>query len=238
MPTWAYAAIAAAVVILAILLAVNASRRRSRRERLAAEFGPEYHRTVESAGSRRAAENDLVRREELRSQLDVHPLTPAARERFQESWQGLQSDFIDRPVEAVMRADGLIVDVLRERGYATNDIDEAQAAVSVDHPEIMDRYRQARRTADAREDVDTDTEDLRRAMLGFRAMLDELLVVRGGSDGASPATASDGAASSDSTAASPPSARTERIRAVEPAPRSEGSTRSESSPPSGSSTPG
>jgi len=224
-PTWAYAAIAAVIVILVILFALSASRRRTRRERLAAEFGPEYHRSVEAAGSR------------LRSQLDVHPLTEAARERFREAWKALQADFIDRPVETVMRADGVVVDVLRERGYATDDIDEAQAAVSVDHPEIMDRYRQARRTADAREDVDTDTEDLRRAMLGFRAMLDELLVVRASTTSA-PAETSSGTSVRSARSASP--VRSESAVRSEPTVRPQPSAQTEPSAPSGpsgSSTP-
>ena len=57
------------VIVLLALLAFFAGRQRRSRQ-LKDTFGPEYDRTVEQAGDRRAAEADLLDRTERRQQLD------------------------------------------------------------------------------------------------------------------------------------------------------------------------
>ena len=98
------------------------------------QFGPEYDRTVGTAESKREAEAELQAREERRRKLEIRPLPSAARYRYLEAWQGVQSQFVDEPSAAVARADELIQSVMSERGYPVEDFEQRAADVSVDHP--------------------------------------------------------------------------------------------------------
>jgi hypothetical protein len=179
MSTNAWIAVGAAVVILvvvALLVAAGVSSTR-RRSHLREQFGPEYDRTVDAAGSRREAEEDLAERERTHSQLRIRSLSNAARERFLEEWQGVQQRFVDDPDGAAAQAEGLVRRVMDERGYPADDDPDALAGVvSVDHPEVVDRYRQGRDALHAAPEGNGDqTESLRRAMVDFRSVLDSLL---------------------------------------------------------------
>src|SRR6266545_925186 len=88
MPTWAWVVIAVGAVALMALLAASFLMRR-RTGRLRDRFGPEYDRMVERRG-RRPAEAELDSRVERRRQLDIRPLSPAAREHYRESWAKVQ----------------------------------------------------------------------------------------------------------------------------------------------------
>ena len=72
------------VLLLLALLAFFAGRQR-RSRRLQDTFGPEYDRTVEEAGDRRAAETELRERTERRAGFDIVPLEPEARTRYIEA---------------------------------------------------------------------------------------------------------------------------------------------------------
>src|SRR3954469_3721824 len=109
-------------------------RSKKRSQQLQSQFGPEYDRTIESADSRRKAESDLAARQERREQLDVRPLSSAARERYTTQWQTVQAQFVDNPTGAVASADTLIQSVMGDRGYPVDDFDGRAADVSVDHP--------------------------------------------------------------------------------------------------------
>jgi len=178
MDTWVWVVIAAAAVVVLVAVIVAAQRKR-RSASLRDRFGPEYDRTLESAGRRRDAERDLAEREKRREELDIRPLTPAARDRYAEQWRMTQERFVDVPTEAVSAADTLVMSVMRERGYPVDDFEERAATVSVDHPHVVDNYRAAHRMALAAGNGDATTEDLRQAMVHFRALFDELL---GGGD--------------------------------------------------------
>jgi hypothetical protein len=173
METWVWIVIAAAVVVIA-LLATWAARRR-RRAHLQERFGSEYDRAVADADRRRDAERELAEREARREQLDVRPLSSAARERYREEWNGVQARFVDDPAGAVRQADSLLVRVLEERGYEVDEDPARRAAdVSVDHPEIVQRYRHGHEMLKASRGRD-GTENLRRAMVDFRAVVEELI---------------------------------------------------------------
>jgi hypothetical protein len=177
MPEWLWIVIAvAALVILAFGVWVVMSRQR--RERLRGRFGPEYDRAVSEHGSRRGAEAELARREEQRERLDIVPLSPEAGERYSESWRELQTRFVDEPSRSVTEADRLVTDVMRERGYPMDEFDQRVADVSVDHPEVVEHYRAAHSIHLANEGGEASTEDLRQAVVHYRALFNELLDTR------------------------------------------------------------
>ncbi len=170
METWVWIVIAAAVVV--VLLAMWAAARKRRTSHLQEGFGPEYDRTIEEAGSRRKAESELSDREKRREELDITPLAPGARDRFADRWGTVQQRFVDDPDGALNDAHVLVVEVMRERGYPTDDFEQRAADVSVDHPHVVENYRAAYAIS---ERTDADTEEQRQAMVHYRALFDELL---------------------------------------------------------------
>ena len=147
MPSWVWVVIAlAAVVVLAIVVWRALARKRT--GQLQEQFGPEYDRTVGTAESKREAEAELQAREQRRRELEIRPLPSAARYRYLEAWQGVQSQFVDDPSAAVARADELIQSVMSERGYPVEDFEQRAADVSVDHPQVVENYREGHRLAE------------------------------------------------------------------------------------------
>jgi len=173
-PGWVWIVIVAAVVLVVALVAWRATARK-RTKALQGQFGPEYERTLESAESKRAAESELASRQQRREQLEVRPLTAAARERYLTQWQSVQAQFVDTPAAAVASADQLIQSAMAERGYPVDDFETRAADVSVDHPQVVENYRQGHRLAERSADGNGSTEDLRLAMRHYRALFEELV---------------------------------------------------------------
>jgi len=163
------------VVVAAAIVAAYAYKRR-RSDQLQQRFGPEYERTIEESGDRKAAERDLRQREQRRAKLDIHPLTGATAERYRSEWNVLQQGFVDAPADAVAQADRLVLRMMRESGYPVDDFDQRAADISVDHPEVAENYRAAHRVAVAQTQGSVDTEDLRQAVTAYRRLVDVLLV--------------------------------------------------------------
>jgi hypothetical protein len=174
MPTWAWVLIVVGAVALVALLAAVAFVRR-RTMRLQQRFGREYDRALEKEGSKRRAEAELSTRIERREQINVRPLSPESRERFRASWTDVQKQFVDDPGAAVMRADQLVSTVMNERGYPMDDFDGRAADISVDHPDVVERFRSAHGIAKKNERGRATTEDLRQAIKHYRALFEELL---------------------------------------------------------------
>jgi hypothetical protein len=162
------------VVVIVVLLCLVGylAYRQQRSARLREGFGPEYDRVVRERGDRGAAENELAQRRERRRRFDIRPLEPAARERFAERWRTTQAEFVDQPASALAEADTLVAEVMRERGYPVEDFEQQAADVSVDHPEVVEHYRAAHAV---QADRGASTEDLRQALVHYRALFDELL---------------------------------------------------------------
>jgi hypothetical protein len=179
MPTWAWIVIAVAVVVV-VALALLAVARRRRTARLQETFGPEYDRTVETAGTRRDAEAELSDRVRRRRKLEIRSLAPEARVRYAEEWREVQASFVDDPKGSLAAADGLVYTVMAERGYPMEDFEQRAADVSVDYPHVVDNYRAAHDIAGATSDGTATTEEMRRGMQHYRALFDELL--EGGAD--------------------------------------------------------
>ena len=166
------------VGVLAVLLVVaDVLLWRTRRsQQLRAGFGPEYERAVTEHGDRGAAESELLERRERREKLDVQELEAAARERYAERWRATQRLFVDEPARAVAEADELVKSVMSERGYPVEDDFERRAAdISVDHPVVVDHYRAAHAISMDSTRGEVGTEDLRQAMVHFRALFTELV---------------------------------------------------------------
>ena len=178
MDAWVWVVIAAVVLLGA--LAFWWSARASRTRALQGRFGPEYERTVAGSSNRSQAEADLRARQERVEQLDLRPLSRSDHDRFSAEWTKVQAEFVDRPVEAVADADRLIQDVMQQRGYPVADFERRAADLSVEHPSVVENYRSAHSIAvkETRDDMDdADTEALRKAMVRYRSLFDELLVV-------------------------------------------------------------
>lgn len=174
MSSWIWALIAVAVVVVFAVIVWQALARR-RTDRLQHQFGPEYNRTVGKADSRRDAEAELQAREERRQQLQIRLLSQTARDRYVQNWQTVQTQFVDDPRVAVANADSLIQSVMAERGYPVEDFEQRAADVSVDHPQVVENYRQGRRLAQASASGSDSTEELRQAMRHYRTLFDELV---------------------------------------------------------------
>jgi hypothetical protein len=168
--------IAAAVVVIVIVAMLVVSRRR-RSEHLKEHFGPEYHRAVEDAGSPSKAEAELAEREKRVKKLDIRPLDGPEREQFTQRWGQVQSRFVDDPPRAVAFADALLGEVMKARGYPVSDFDQRAGDVSVEHPGVVEHYRTAHDIAVRHERGQATTEDLRQAMIHYRALFDELVGV-------------------------------------------------------------
>jgi hypothetical protein len=167
--------IAAAVVAgLVIIFAIAAGVRRSRSAQLRDHFGTEYDHTVQRAGSRTAAEQELVARAEEVKSFEIRPLSAAERDRYREEWRAIEQRFVDRPTTAVVEADELVADVMRARGYPMADFEKHAAHLSVKHPRVIDHYRAGHAVIDEHARGKASTEDLRQAMLHYRALFEDL----------------------------------------------------------------
>ncbi|HTT64314.1 MAG TPA: hypothetical protein VMG35_20825 [Bryobacteraceae bacterium] len=173
MNTLSIVLIAVLIVLCAIIAWLAISRLRTRH--LRSKFGPEYHRAVSEYGDRAKAERDLARREDRVQHLDIHPLPPATRDRYLQTWREGQTRFVDDPKGAVMLAEHLVTEVMRERGYPVAEFERRVEDISVDHPQLVQNYRAAREIMARQQHGEASTEDLRRALVHFRALFDELL---------------------------------------------------------------
>lgn len=178
MDTWVWIVIVAVVAV--VVLAVIWSATRAKRSRaLKDTFGREYDRTVENAGDRRAAEQELLERQKRHDELELKPLSPESRDRYVRRWQSTQTRFVDDPKGAVAEADALVQEVMQERGYPTDDFDRRVADISVDHPDLVEKYRTAHGIAQASERGDASTEDMRHSVRHYRALFAVLLETNG-----------------------------------------------------------
>jgi hypothetical protein len=167
------------VVLVAVFAWAQIQRKRTQQSlNLRQRFGPEYDRTVNELGNRGKAEAELEARTKRVAQLDIVPLAVGEASRFKEAWNAVQARFVDDPKAAVVKADRLVYELMAKRGYPMGDFEARAADISVDHPGVVSNYRAARAITLADESGQADTELLRRAVVHYRALFDELLVVR------------------------------------------------------------
>ena len=160
-----------ALIGIALWMAVN--QRRSRR--LKDQFGPEYDRVVERSWNRSSAEEELQHREERVKKYKIVALSEHDRTHYQHAWDQVQNRFVDDPRGAAMEADELIFDVMERRGYPVNGFEQAAADLSVDYPTVVENYRAASAIAQRNRQGEAGTEDLRQALVYYRALFHDLL---------------------------------------------------------------
>ena len=171
----AWIVVAIAVVALLIVAAAILSSRRRRSAHLKDRFGSEYDRTVEAKGDRSKAEADLAEREKRVEKLDIRPLETTERRDFIDRWTEVQARFVDDPARAVAFADALLGDVMKARGYPVSDFEQRAGDISVDHPVVVEHYHKAHDIAVRHGRGEASTEDLRQAMIHYRALFDNLV---------------------------------------------------------------
>jgi len=173
--TWIILAVVAVLALIGVTAWLLYRKKQS--QRLEQRFGPEYGRTVDELGSRTKAESELKTREKRVEKLNIVPLTPPEAARFGQAWRALQAGFVDNPQGVVAQADQLVRELLLKRGYPMGDFERRAADISVDHPAVVDNYRAAQVIAARDRRGEADTEELRKAVVYYRALFDELLEV-------------------------------------------------------------
>lgn len=171
--------IGACVVVLVVMLAIiwGIARQRSRRRtaELRTRFGLEYDFAVRQYGSRRKAEAELEGRLHRIERLPLRPISAADRSRYLRDWDAIQARFLDHPRGAVIEADELIATLLQARGYPGVRFEQRVADISVDHARMADPYRRANAITVRAGKGDATAEELRSAMVLYRAIFEELL---------------------------------------------------------------
>jgi hypothetical protein len=170
--TTAMVLISGLVVVLAIAWMYF---RQKRSKGLRTHFGPEYDRLLHEKGSRGGAEAELEHREKRVKELSIRPLPRDVSARYAQKWNDQQARFVDEPKAAVVEADHLVEEVMKERGYPVGEFGQRAADVSVDHPRVVENYRAAHEIALRDQRGQASTEDLRAAMIYYRDLFRELL---------------------------------------------------------------
>jgi hypothetical protein len=167
----------AAIVIAVLAIAFGAFMfiQRERTKHLRSKFGPEYDHLVDRYGNQSKAEEDLLHRERRVEKLHIRELDAGEAARFADAWRDEQARFVDSPHEAVANADRLVGELMKARGYPVGDFEQRAADISVDHPLVVDNYRAAHKLAGRSGRGEANTEDLRQAMVHYRALFEDLL---------------------------------------------------------------
>lgn len=163
------------IVVLVVVAAASVGWMLYRRWSLRNRFGPEYDHLVAQGEGRAAAERELRERQRRHAELDRRPLSPESRARYAAEWEEIQIRFVESPVEAVSSAEDLVNRMAAERGYPTGDFEEQAAYLSVEHSRSLSHYRQAHAVREAVDRGESDTEQLREALVHYREMVTELL---------------------------------------------------------------
>jgi hypothetical protein len=172
-PLWIWIAVGVVAVLVVVGLIARGARR-SRSEKLQEKYGSEYDHAVKQAGSRSKAERDLEQRAEDVKRYDIRPLTAQERDRYRGDWQRVEQHFLERPTTAVVEADETVSEIMRVRGYPMGDFEKHAKDLSVTHPRVVEHYRAGHKIIGATPGS-SSTEDMRQAMLHYRALFEELI---------------------------------------------------------------
>ena len=168
-------AVAVVVVVAVVAVAAFLITRKRRTQALRERFGPEYDRVVRQEGNASRGEEVLEFRAKRHDKFNIEPLSASAQTQFASRWSNLQPQFVDDPKGSVARADELVTEVMRARGYPMGDFEQRAADISVDHPVVVENYRAAHDIALRHNTGKATTEDLRKAMVHYRALFEDLL---------------------------------------------------------------
>ena len=149
--------------------------RHRRKQGFQKKYGPEYDKAVKTMGGDKKAQTEMDERQAHFETLDIHPLSLAEREQYLAEWSVVQAKFIDEPAQATVEADNLIMKVMQTRNYPVSDFEQRAADISIKYPDLVSNYRAAREIAVKNEHHKADTEELRKALVYYRSLFDELL---------------------------------------------------------------
>jgi hypothetical protein len=173
---WTIGALAVVAIAILVVGAIAFRRRaRMRSVELRQQFGPEYDRAVLEFGSPARAERQLAARARRVEHIRIRDLGDADRARFASNWSQIQGQFVDDPAAAAAAANELIKEVMRARGYPMDDFDQRVADLSVDHAAVVQHYRAARALTQSDRSGQVSTEELRQALVHYRALFADLL---------------------------------------------------------------
>jgi hypothetical protein len=167
------------VLIIAVLIVIGlvsmVVARRERSKRLEEHFGPEYERAMSEIGDQTQAEKELEKRIAHKKELNIRPLSAEEVNRYGLQWQDIQRDFVDEPLTALQKADQLIQEVMRLKGYPVEDFEERAALISVDYPQLVADYRGMHSIAVKQVKDQVSTEDMRQAIVHARSLFESLI---------------------------------------------------------------
>jgi hypothetical protein len=170
-------------IVIAVLIVSAVSIwflvRKRRSKQLRSHFGPEYDHTVRQLGSQAKAEDALAARQKYIESIRIHPLVPQVRDIFAVRWHEVQARFVDDPTGSIHDADSLVNEAMQARGYPMGEFEQRAEDLSVDHPQVVQNYRAAHAIAIRGEHGGVATEDLRRALVYYRDLFEELLELHG-----------------------------------------------------------
>jgi hypothetical protein len=172
---WVGLAIVAVIVVALAAWVFMRNHRRRQRAELARRFGPEYERLLNEKGSATLAERELEARAKRVHKLPIKELSDGERRTFFEAWRQTQERFVDTPLIAVRSAHDLVQQVMRARGYPVDEFDQRIADLSVDHAGVVEHYRAAHALHEQNQRGQANTEELRQAMMHYRALFADLL---------------------------------------------------------------
>jgi len=162
-----------AVLVVALIAAI--ARVGFARRQLRDRFGDEYDRVVEEKGGRAAGEAELRDRQRRHAELELRELTPEQREAYRSEWVAAQARFIDDPSAAVHAVDELVARIVAARGYPATDYRDRLSHLSVEHAPALSQYRAAHDASVRNDAGEATTEELRQAMVDYRATINHLL---------------------------------------------------------------
>ena len=178
--------VAIVVVVLAIVPVALLLSRHNKTCSLRRRFGKEYDRTITELGSEIDAQAVLEQRQKRVAHFNIRRLSPTERDHYADAWRVAQSRFVKDPKGALIEADGTVISVMKTQGYPMSDFAQrvpdlyfAQRAadLSVDHPNpnVLQNYRSADEIAVRYREGHATKEDLRRAMICYRCLFEDLL---------------------------------------------------------------
>ncbi|HUN32339.1 MAG TPA: hypothetical protein VMU95_09965 [Trebonia sp.] len=163
-----------AIIIICVLIAIAAGTAATLELRMMAtrrQFGPEFDRLERQVGPRQARAELIARRRRVAG-LDLHPLAPERSREILSQWDSVQEEFVESPATSVATAAKLVLSAASERGYPADDAEQLLADLSVAHARQLEGFRRAQQAA--ADPGTASTEDLRQALLGYRALLYKL----------------------------------------------------------------
>ena len=163
------------IVVVLVLLAAAAAVASMLLRRRATErtmHGAEYDRMADEVGARKAQAEFAKRRQRVDG-LGLRPVSDERRTAYTGQWQIAQEQFIDNPTQSVRAAAAMIAAVTADLGYDVTNHEQLLTDLSVYHGRYLDGYRRARKVAGRVGEA--PTEELRQALLGYRALFFDLL---------------------------------------------------------------